>query len=441
VRKVAVVASREFQAAVKTKAFIFTMVAMPLIWGGMIGFQVLMKDKVDTRDKRVGVLDLTPGQKLFEVLVQAASERTEKEVFKGEGAERRQAKPRYVLEKAENHPEGVLQATLALSDRVRNDELFAFLVIGADVLHPEGDSAQGGVQYHSNSPTYDDIQDWAAAKLNDRIRQLRLSALNLDPELIRKATQRTYVANLGLVSRDASGAIVPAEITNEMANIFVPMGVMMLMFMAVMIGATPLTQSVIEEKMNRIAEVLLGSVTPFQLMMGKLTGTVGVSITIVSFYLLGGYATVRYLGYGQLFPLHILGWFIVFQSLAVLLYGSVFVAIGAAVSDMKEAQSVITPVMLLLVFPMLVWLNVVKEPTSTLSMVLSFIPSATPMLMVLRQSVPPGIPIWQPALGVILVLASTVFCVFAAGRIFRVGILMQGRGAKIREMLGWVIRG
>ncbi len=440
-RKLPVVAVREFQAAVKTKAFIFTMVAMPVIWGGMIGFQVLMRDKVDIREKRIAVLDYSPGGRLFEVIAQAANERNERDIFKGEGAERRQIKPRYLVEKAEGLPDDPLKATLALSDRVREEKLFAFLVIGPDVLDPGTDALRAGVQYHSNSPTYDDVLDWAAVKLNDRIRQLRLEALRLDPDLVRRATQRTPVANLGLVSQDAAGNIVRAEETNELANIFVPMGLMMLMFMAVMVGATPLTQSVIEEKMNRIAEVLLGSVTPFQLMFGKLIGTVGVSLTIVTFYLIGGFVAIRYSGYGQLFPAQVICWFVVFQSLAVLLYGSLFAAIGAAVSDMKEAQAIITPVMLFLVFPMLVWINVVKEPTSTLSLILSLIPSATPMLMVLRQSVPPGIPLWQPALGVVLVLITTVFCVFAAGRIFRVGILMQGRGAKVGEMLRWVVRG
>ena len=101
----------------------------------------------------------------------------------------------------------------------------------------------------------------------------------------------------------------------------------------------------------------------------------------------------------------------------------------------------VTPIMIVVVSPMFVWLPVVKEPSSTLATVLSLIPPLTPTLMVLRQSVPPGIPLWQPLLGVLLVLLTTVACVFCAGRIFRVGILMQGKGAKVGEMLRWIVRG
>ena len=69
------------------------------------------------------------------------------------------------------------------------------------------------------------------------------------------------------------------------------------------------------------------------------------------------------------------------------------------------------------------------------------VPPATPMLMIIRQTVPPGIPTWQPVLGVVLVLLTTLLCVFAAGRVFRVGVLMQGKGANLREMARWVLRG
>jgi ABC-2 type transport system permease protein len=72
---------------------------------------------------------------------------------------------------------------------------------------------------------------------------------------------------------------------------------------------------------------------------------------------------------------------------------------------------------------------------------MSFFPFATPMLMVARLAVPPGIPWWEPVLGVLGVLATTVLCVYAAGRIFRVGILMQGKGARFGEMVKWVFRG
>jgi ABC-2 type transport system permease protein len=334
-----------------------------------------------------------------------------------------------------------MQATLELSERVRKKEILAFVVIGPDVVEPREDAEAATIKYHSNSPTYDDFRRWVRHPVNSRIQQLRFEAAQLDPEVVAKATRQMPIQNLGLVSVDEAGNITEAEKTNQLANIFVPMGLMMLMFMVIMVGAQPLMQSVLEEKMQRVAEVLLGSIPPFQLMIGKLLGMVGVSLTIATLYLVAAFIGVHQAGFGQFFPAHVVWWFVVFEVLAVLMFGSLFTAVGAAVTDLKELQSMIMPVTIIVIAPMFVWMHVVREPGSTLSAILSLIPPMTPMLMVLRQAVPPGVPIWQPALGILLVLLTTLLCVFVAGRIFRVGILMQGKGAKFGEMLRWAVRG
>jgi ABC-type Na+ efflux pump permease subunit len=132
---------------------------------------------------------------------------------------------------------------------------------------------------------------------------------------------------------------------------------------------------------------------------------------------------------------------VVFQFLAALMFGSLFIAIGAACTDMKETQNLLWPVMLLASLPLFLMGTVLREPNAPVARGLSFFPFATPTLMIARQAVPPGIPWWEPVLGVVLVLATTVFCVYAAGRIFRVGILMQGKGARVGELLRWVFRG
>jgi ABC-2 type transport system permease protein len=214
------------------------------------------------------------------------------------------------------------------------------------------------------------------------------------------------------------------------------------MFMLILVGSTPLVQGVVEEKMQRIAEVLLGSVDPFQLMMGKLVGMAGVSLTLGAFYLGGALWAAAHYQVLDKIPLPVLAWFLLFQTLAVIMYGSLFIAIGAACTDMRETQTWIWPVMLLACIPMFVWLNVVREPNSTFSQGLSFFPFATPTVMVARLAVPPFNIGWvQPALGVLVMLLTTTLCVYVAGRIFRVGILMQGKGAQMGDLVKWVIRG
>jgi ABC-2 type transport system permease protein len=158
-------------------------------------------------------------------------------------------------------------------------------------------------------------------------------------------------------------------------------------------------------------------------------------------YLGGAYGAVRHFGYAEYLTPEIISWFLVYQVLAVFMFGSLFAAVGAACSDMKEAQAMMMPVTLMIMLPLFVWVNVIQEPTSAFATAVSLFPPATPMLMVARQAVPPGIPVWQPLLGVVLMVATTLLCVYVAGRIFRVGILMQGKGPRFGDLVRWVIRG
>ncbi|UCE58891.1 MAG: ABC transporter permease [Phycisphaerales bacterium] len=438
-RKTLVIAVREYKSAVKTKAFLITLVAMPILFGGSIVVHALLEDKVDTRDRRVAVLDRT--DQLFQTLDNAAQKHNQTEIFDQEGAQGKKVKPCFVVQEARVASQDLAQMRLELSEQVRNDEIMSFVIIGRDVIDPGEDQSENTIAYHSNTPTYDELRRWIGYVLNERIRELRLEAADLDSDVVQKAIQSAPVGNLGLVEMDETGQITRAEEANRFATIIVPFVLIMLMFMVVMVGAQPLLQSVLEEKMQRIAEVLLGSIPPFQLMMGKLLGTVGMSLTLLAVYLVGGFLAVQKAGVVQFFPTEIIWWFVLFQALAVLLFGSLFIAIGAACTDLKESQSMLTPVMVLVISPLFVWMYVLQQPNAPLSVALSLFPPATPMLMIIRQAVPPGIPLWQPLLGVLLLLITTVLGVLAASRIFRVGILMQGKGAKFGEMLRWIFRG
>jgi ABC-2 type transport system permease protein len=438
-RKTLVVALREYIVSVRTKAFLIGLLMMPLMMGGSFIVGALMQGRVDTKDKRIAVADYTG--RLFDGLDAAARQRNEVAIFTGEGAARKQTLPRFVLEKVDTGAVDVQQLSLQLSNRIRKGELMAFVVIGPNVIDTSKDPGKATLNYYSNTPTYNDVLGWISGVLNEQIQQLRLVGAAFDPKVVRQLTQRVPVGNLGLVKMDEAGNVISAVETNQVANFLVPFAMMFLMFMVIMATTTPLLNSTLEEKTQRIAEVLLASIPPFELMAGKLLGIMGVSLTMATVYLTGAYAALNRAGYVQYFPWQSIWWFVGFLSLAVLMYGSIFIAIGAAVSDMKEAQSMMTPVMLLVVSPMFVLQYIIREPASNLSLAMSLFPPATPMLMIIRQTVPPGIPVWQPLLGVALVVLTSLGCVFAAGRIFRVGILMQGKGAKISEMFRWALRG
>src|SRR3990172_7377200 len=224
-RKMIVVAVREYLAAVNSKAFLFSLVAMPVLWGGSIVVQMVLRNKVDIKDKKIAILDYT--HQLYDAVATAAQARNEQDIFEGGGAARRQVKPRYLVEAVEPTCEDEAKARFALSERVPkadSEDIIAFVIPGPEVIKPGADPARAAIDYHSNSPTYDDIQDWIVTPLNERIQQLRLQAANLDAGIVEAATRRMPVGNLGLVSRDQAGNITKAEQTNEIANMFVPLG-------------------------------------------------------------------------------------------------------------------------------------------------------------------------------------------------------------------------
>ena len=162
---------------------------------------------------------------------------------------------------------------------------------------------------------------------------------------------------------------------------------------------------------------------------------------MLAIYMGGGLVAAWYLGVLHYVPFHVLPWFLLYQIAAIFLYGALFIAIGAACNDFKEAQSLMLPVWLIVMIPLFVWLNVVKEPQSSFSTWMSLIPPCTPMLMLLRQTSPMGIPAWQPWAGLAGVAIFTTFCVWVAGRVFRVGILMQGKTPKLGDLIRWAVRG
>jgi len=457
--KAFVIAVREYNAAVRTKAFLISLVVFPVLIGGSVGLQLLLKDKVDTAEKRFAVIDRTPGEKLVEKLAVAAQARNTTEIFDRPGG--KQIKPAFTVERVasgDERREAVDQQRFDLSERVRDGDLFGFLEIGSGVVELAGlppdaadaandDDAPPGpspndrflMRYQSNSPTFDAFQRWAEKVVNEAAKESRYAAAGLPAEKVKAAVRPVPLVTKGLTRRNtATGRFDEARDENPIASMLVPGGLLMLMFMLILIGSTPLMQGVVEEKMQRIAEVLLGSVRPFDLMLGKLLGLVGVSVTLAAVYLSGAYWAARHYGYAEFVSVEVLSWFLVYLVLGVLMYGSLFVAVGAACTDLRETQAMLWPVMLLAMVPMFVWMNVVREPNSVFSTVASYVPTATPMLMLVRVAVPPGIAWWQPVVGMVGVLAATLACVYAAGRIFRVGLLMQGKAATPRELLRWV---
>lgn len=435
-RKIFTVASTEFGTAVRSKSFLISILVLPIIMGLSIVLQTVVADRADTKTRRVAVIDGTGS--LYADLDQAAAARNET-VRRPDGTV---SAPLFELSRIDPGSEPLEAVLLGLSEQVRGEALDAFVEIPAEILDPD---FAGSIRYFSNNPNDNTVRGWLQAIVNDQVRNSRYRDAGLDRALAERLGRPVLTENLGLVSRerttDAStpGTIRQAEKIDPIRTAAVPAVLLFVVFFIVMTSAPQLLNSVIEEKMSRISEVLLGSVTPFELMMGKLLGNVGIAMVLGLLYVGSGYGLAAYHGYADAISPRLMVALVGFIVLAIVLYGSLYMAVGSACSDLKDAQSLMMPVMLLSILPVLVWTAVLRNPASPLSVGMSLFPFATPFLMLMRLGLQPSPPAWQVVLSIVLTTGTAVACVWAAGKIFRTGLLMQGKPPSLRELGRWVL--
>ena len=423
--KILSVAEAEFRAMVRSKAFLVSIVVLPIMMLGLSFAQKQISARVDTSPRRFAVID--PSGRFYDRIAAAAHERN----AALDAAGHKLPKPPFEPERVDVGGRPLDDVRLALSERVRKEQLFAFVEIPAE---PDRDK----IRYYSDHPAYDDLHEWLSKTLDEALRSERYREAHLDPQLVAALSRNVHAENLGLWTRDADGRIRPAAKQDQVRAVVIPMAAVFLLFFFVVTSVPQLMNSVLTEKTSRISEVLLGSLSPTELMTGKLLGSVAVSLVLGTLYTSAGLTIAARMGYAGAVSPSLVACFLAFLVLAMLLYGSVSMAIGAACNDVKDAQSLMMPVMLPLMIPMFVLLPVIESPSSALSVGMSLFPPATPLVMLLRVALHPTAPAWQVALGAALTLLTTAVCVWAAGRVFRVGLLMQGKSASPAQMLRWI---
>jgi ABC-2 type transport system permease protein len=432
------IAKREYLAQVRTKAFVIGLLLAPVLMGGSAIAFALLKDRVDTEDKRVAVVDRSG--LVAEALVRAAEARNA-EVIHDEQTGKK-IRPAYVFEIVDPATLDPERWKLELSNRVRDDELHAFVEIGPDVLHPAREGASAGLAYHAEGAALDQLREWMERPINDALRRARAVEAGVGETSMGDLFAWINTESMGLVSADPeSGEITEARRSNELQEVLTPAVMAMLLFMMIMWGAMPQLQAVMQEKSQRIAEVILGSVRPFDFMLGKLAGGVGVSLTVATFYVVVAHLVLGRVGLAEAIPYHTLPWFFGYVLIAIPMFGALMAALGAACNDVTEAQSVSFIAMLPLMIPMFVMMPVLLNPTSSFSTTLSLIPPFTPMLMMLRISAPAGVPSWQAWLGFVDAILFTLFLIWLGGRVFRVAIMTQGTPPKLGNIVRWALRG
>lgn len=310
-------------------------------------------------------------------------------------------------------------------------------VVGPEVLSADADGRYGRYELYTANRLDPEIQERIEAKLDGAIVDARVAR---DPR----------TAGAGLAARDLRALLEAPEsksaaITKEGEKqsggglqMFLPMAFMGLLLMSVMTGGQYLLTTTIEEKSSRVMEVLLSAVSPMQLMVGKIVGQMCVGLLILTLYSGLGVASLVAFSLQHLVSPALLVYMFVFFFIAFFVIASLMAAVGSAVSELREAQTLMTPVMVLMMTPWLLWLPISRAPNSLFATAMSFVPGISPFVMMIRLAGAEPPPSWQPPVAVLVGLITVVLCAYGAAKVFRVGVLMYGKPPNWRTLIRWI---
>lgn len=433
--KIGLIARREFNERVRKKSFIITTILMPLFFVGMIAMMMWMMTRESDKEREIIVLDSSG-------LVA----------------------PRLA-------DEGMIKYRMADQplDSVRAEapgSTFGILVIGSDIMTNSRD-----VQLYTYESSTMMIEEAIASQIRKIVEDEKLKTYNIENlnEIMEEVKTPIMIQTKEITdsgdTRDSSSAFAMIA-----AYIFG-----FLIYMFVFLYGTMVMQGVIEEKSNKVLELMVSSVRPFELMMGKIIGIASVAVTqlliwVVFIAVVGGAAINYFAGdmldaaaamnaAGGTMPVNldsanldqmaifsrltdlryvltnVIG-FVVYFIGGYLLYAAMFAAVGSSVDNEKDTQNLQLPITIPLILAIIVMMSSMQDPNSTLSFWFSMIPFTSPVIMMAR--LPYGVPTWELLLSIGLLYATFFAMVWFAGKIYRVGIFMYGKKPTFKELYKWM---
>ena len=409
--KIFAIARWEFLEKVKTKTFIISLIITPII---IIGFSViptLLGNQETERTKIIGMLDSS------EVFFDAYKAEIEKSRLKN-------GHVAYVLinltEKGKSNPELVKYADNSTLQR----NISGFLFISSYVK----DSIK--IQYRSQDrinlsdvSKFEEVFKIILIKIQLKEKGYNIDGLNFIDDPV----------NIERVTIDIPGEEGKKDFLTVFFSSFI---FILLLMMMVIYSGQMLVRSLIEEKSNRLIEVLVSSCTPDELLAGKILGLSSLGLTQIIIWALIGIGLIG----GSVIPPEIfsnVGIMLVYFILGFLFFTTLFVGIGSIVNTEQEAQLLTTYLSLILMFPIIVAVPAIQNPDALILKIFSFIPFTIPSVMLLRVNVAevPAEDIW---LTILILLLSTILMIKISAKIFRVGALMHGSKPTLREIINWI---
>lgn len=434
-RKILAVAATDFRQVVLTKTFILSLLFLPLIVGISVGAQFLIRGTPDTRDRTLAIVDQTG--ELFAGLQTAASMRNATQLKDAEGKQQAGA---FVLEEVPADGRDVRELEILLSERVRNGEIFAFAIFGADLLAP-GDRGDSTWAYYTDTPTHQALPSWLRTTTRKIIEDRRFSTAGIDAERVAFLRKMPDFAEKGLAEVDSAGNIIAAEDQERLRAFLLPMAILFFIYFAINMASPVMLNSVIEEKMARIVEVLLSSVTPFQIMAGKIIAGSLAGLVFSLVYLTAAIGALIYFDRLDWLQPAVLVWYPLFLIVGLLSFGSFFGIIGAACTDIKDTQNFMWIIVIVMIVPIMLSFAMVESPDSPFAIAASLVPPFSVLLMPMRVAIPPGPALWEPVVALLLAAALALLLVWVAARVFRVGLLVSGKAPKPAELIRWILKG
>ena len=325
----------------------------------------------------------------------------------------------------------ILQAAGKEKDAQGADPRLLLAVIPKNSVTPNAEGKFEGFDLFTAPRLDPEVQEDVERQISKAIVDSRIESRGLKVDDVRGMTESPKV-NAKAVTAEGD------KKSSDAARVLIPGAFLMLLWISVFTCGNYLLTSTIEEKSNRVMEVLLSAVSPMQLMTGKILGQMFVGILMLVFYAGAGVMGLVLASMVHLIDPMNLVYLAIYFVIAFALIASLMAAVGAAVSDIKEAQSLLGPIMIILIIPMMLWLPIMRNPNSMFAQVCSFVPPISPFIMVLRLAGSEKVPTWQiPASIIVGFLAVFVF-LWAAAKVFRIGVLMYGKPPNFRTLLKWV---
>jgi ABC-2 type transport system permease protein len=414
-KKVLTVARWEYLEKVRSKAFLIGLLLTPLIMVGMGVLPGLFATQEDQITKTVGVIDQSG-----DMAVPFAARMQERYLLDN-------GQPNYII-----LPLGIgeeLDMEAAVRDanrRVVNDEIEGYCLVRTTIL---SDSV---VEYRSKAVGDFRIAHRVKETLKEIITEKRSASLGLDPTILTRLQVKLDVRTIKL---STSGE---EEDSGFLKVFFTAYLFLMMLFFLIVTSGQLLVRSVIEEKSNRIVEVLISSCSPTELMAGKVLGLSALGLTQMGFWALIGFAVSISFGLDLIAPGQALLLAIYF-ILGYLFYAAVFIAAGSPLTTEQEAQQVTSYLVIFLIVPIVLAIPAIKTPDATWLKVMTYIPLFTPTMMALRIPIQTP-PLWEILSTIALMAVSIYLAMVVAGRIFRIAILSTGKTQTLTEIMQWARR-